>query len=125
MNVTEWLRVPLVPTIWKMKVPVFADDATLIDIVELPGRIGLGEKPTWTPEGTPLLVERPTSALKPPIALTVTVAVVDWPCLLLTLEGVTVIVKSWGEETCKSNSVECSIMTAETPLPPDPVSEMG
>lgn len=44
MNVTEWLRVPLVPTIWKLKVPVLADDATLIDIVELPGGIGLGEK---------------------------------------------------------------------------------
>jgi hypothetical protein len=35
---------PLVPRIWKLKVPVFADDATLMDIVELPGKNGLGEK---------------------------------------------------------------------------------
>jgi len=94
VKVTEWLRDPLVARIWKLNVPVFADDATLIDIVELPGRIGFGEKPTWTPAGTPLLVERPTCSLNPPIAVTVTVAVVESPCLMLTLEGVTVIVKS-------------------------------
>jgi hypothetical protein len=28
-----------------LKVPVFAEEATVIDIVELPGRIGFGEKP--------------------------------------------------------------------------------
>jgi len=44
VNVTGWLRDPLVPRIWKLNVPVFADDATLIDMVELPGRIGFGEK---------------------------------------------------------------------------------
>lgn len=35
---------PLVPTIWKLKVPAFADDATLIDMIELPGGMGFGEK---------------------------------------------------------------------------------
>jgi hypothetical protein len=94
VNVVEWAKLPLVPRIWKLYVPVVADDPTLIDIVELPGVIGFGEKPIWTPEGTPLLVERPTCALKPLTALTITVAVVDCPCCMLMLEGLTVIVKS-------------------------------
>jgi hypothetical protein len=59
VNAVEWLRLPLVPMIWKLNVPVGADDATLTDIVELPGAVGLGEKTICTPEGTPLLVERP------------------------------------------------------------------
>jgi len=60
VNVVAWLRLPLVPRIWKLNVPVGADDNTLIDIVELPGAVGFGEKAIWTPEGTPLLVEKPT-----------------------------------------------------------------
>jgi len=99
VNVVAWLRLPLVPNTWKLKVPAFAEAATLMDIVELPGVMGFGENPTWTPEGTPLLVERPTGDENPPIALTITVAVVDPPCCMLMLAGLTVIVKSWGEDT--------------------------
>jgi hypothetical protein len=60
VNVVAWLRVPLVPRIWKLNVPIGADASTLIDMVELPGAVGFGEKAIWTPVGTPLLVERPT-----------------------------------------------------------------
>ena len=80
VNVVVWLMLPLVPRIWKLNFPVLADDATLIDIVELPGVNGFGEKPTWTPDGTPLLVDSPTGEENPPIGLMVTVAVVDCPC---------------------------------------------
>ena len=112
---------PLVPSIWKLYFPVVAEDATLTDMVELPGGVGFGEKLIWTPEGTPLLVDRPTGEEKPPIELIITPAVVDSPCWILTLDGFTVMVKSWGDDTCKSSSVECSIITAAVPLLPDPV----
>lgn len=46
MKVVVWLKVPLVPSTWKLYVPVPADDATLTDMVELPGVIGFGEKLT-------------------------------------------------------------------------------
>lgn len=97
----------------------------MIDIVELPGMIGFGENPTWTPEGTPLLVDRPTGEEKPPIELTMTVAVVDSLCWMLMLDGLMVMVKSWGDETCRFSWVECCIMTAEMPLPPEPVNVIG
>lgn len=125
VKVVEWLNVPLVPSIWKLYVPVTAEDATVIDMVELPGGTGLGEKLTCTPEGTPLLVERPTGEEKPPIPLMTMVAVVDLPCCMLALDGFTVIVKSCGEETCRSSSAECSMTTAAVLLPPDPVIVIG
>ena len=60
VNVVAWLKLPLVPRIWKGNVPIGADVPALIDIVEVPGVVGFGEKAICTPEGTPLLVESPT-----------------------------------------------------------------
>lgn len=59
------------------------------------------------PGGSPGLVERPTSALNPPIALTITTAVLDWPCWTLMLEGFTVMLKSCCAETCRASPVKC------------------
>jgi hypothetical protein len=70
-----------------------------MDIVELPGAIGFGENTTWTPEGTRLLVESPTGEEKPPIELTMTVAVVDSLGFMSMLDGLTLILKSCGEDT--------------------------
>ena len=80
VKVVAWFKLPLEPRIWKLKVPVFADDATFRYIVELPGPIGLGVKLTWTPDGTPLLADKPTTDENPPTGLMMTVAVVDLPC---------------------------------------------
>jgi len=121
----EWLRLPLVPTIWRLKVPVGAVAPILIDIVEVPGVVGFGEKTIWTPGGTALPIDRPTRALNPPVGLTVTFAVLDCPCWMFKLEGLTVIVKSCGEETCNPRLVECSITTAATPPLPEPVNVMA
>ena len=60
VNVMAWLRLPLVPKIWNWNVPIGAKVPALIDIVEVPGVVGFGEKAIWTPEGTLLLVESPT-----------------------------------------------------------------
>ena len=60
VKATAWLKLPLVPTIWNGNVPIGAEAPTLIDIVDVPGVVGFGEKAIWTPEGTPLLAESPT-----------------------------------------------------------------
>jgi hypothetical protein len=60
VNVVAWLRLPLEPRIWNWNVPIGAEVPALIDIVDLPGVVGFGEKVIWTPGGTLLLVERPT-----------------------------------------------------------------
>jgi hypothetical protein len=44
VNVVAWLRLPLVPRTWSWNVPIGAEAPALIDIVEVPGAVGFGEK---------------------------------------------------------------------------------
>ena len=60
VNVVAWLRLPLAPRTWNWNVPIGAEVPALIDIVEVPGAVGFGEKAIWTPKGTLLLVDSPT-----------------------------------------------------------------
>lgn len=62
------------------------------------GVIVFGEKLTATPEGWPL-DDRVTEEVKPFIEVTATVAVVELPALMLTLEGDTLMLKSPLEMT--------------------------
>ena len=98
MNVVSWIRLPLVPNTWKLKVPAFAEAATLMDIVELPGAIGFGEKTTWTPEGTPIACGKTHGRGKAANRAYNDGCNVDsrWMSML---DGLTVIVKSCGEDT--------------------------
>lgn len=70
-------------------------------------------------------MESPTGDEKPPIEVTVTVAVVASPCRMLTLDGSMVSAKSCADETCRSSSVECSVITAAVPVLPEPVIVIG
>jgi len=92
------VNVPLVPATVRTYVPLVAQEAALIDSVELvdfpaAGVTGFAEKLTPTPAGIPLTINA-TGEEKVPIEVTVTVTDADPLCATETVAGDTVTMKS-------------------------------
>ncbi len=91
----EWVRLPLVPVMVMVNVPVVAVELAVRDSVEVPGgATGLGAKEAVTPDGRPV-ADRVTGLEKPPTEDSVMVTVPALPPRYIVREvGLAEMVKS-------------------------------
>jgi hypothetical protein len=120
LTVAVWVLLPPVPVTVMVEVPVAAEAATVMVIVELPepgAAIEVGLKATVTPVGWPE-AESATAELKPPATVVVMVTLPAVPWVIVAEVGDAAMVKS-GLVTVRVTVAVCVV------LPPVPVTVMG